>query len=75
MLVMCFQVTVSHLIISVLFLLLVLGGIIGLLLKPHFEEGGKYSNNVFLWRLMSPSQVQVQVSTSTSSLLSKNNSF
>ena len=41
MLVMCFQVTVAHLIISVLFLLLVLGGIIGLLLKPHIEEGGK----------------------------------
>ena len=41
MLVMCFQVTVAHLIISVLFLLLVLGGIIGLLLKPHLEEGGK----------------------------------
>ena len=38
---MCFQVTVAHLIISVLFLLLVLGGIIGLLLKPHLEEGGK----------------------------------
>ena len=41
MLVRCFQVTVAHLIISVLFLLLVLGGIIGLLLKPHIEEGGK----------------------------------
>ena len=41
MLVMCFQVTVAHLIISVLVLLLVLGGIIGLLLKPHLEEGGK----------------------------------
>ena len=41
MLVMCFQVTVAHLIISVLLLLLVLGGIIGLLLKPHLEEGGK----------------------------------
>ena len=41
MLVMCFQVTLAHLIISVLFLLLVLGGIIGLLLKPHLEEGGK----------------------------------
>ena len=49
---MCFQVTVAHLIISVLLLLVVLGGIIGLLLKPHFEEAGKYSNNVFLWRLM-----------------------
>ena len=41
MLVMCSQVTVAHLIISVLLLLLVLGGIVGLLLKPHFEEGGK----------------------------------